>query len=43
MNNPGNQNSSIFNFEFELQAVRKMVRESNLLRNPRDKAALKSL
>ena len=43
MNDPGNQKSSIFNFEFEVQAVRKMIRESNLLRNPRDKTILKSL
>ena len=43
MNDPGNQKSSIFSFEFEVQAVRKMILESNLLRNPRDKVILKSL
>ena len=43
MNDPGNQKISVFNFEFEVQAVRKMICESILLWNPRDKDALKSL
>ena len=31
MNDPGNQKISVFNFEFEVQAVRKMICESILL------------
>ena len=40
---PGHVSSSIFNFALEVQSVRKIVRESNLLRDPKVPSPLMSL
>ena len=40
---PGKQQSSIFNFDLEVQMVRKLIRRSEILFNPRDLVSLLSL